>query len=74
MLDVLLAIKNNNMNRISESRYDVDYFEQLKKLLHGLIKGISEVHYSSTGIMFSHICFGNCFSQFITLFPQLAHS
>lgn len=36
MLDVLLAIKNNNMTKIPN--YDNSYSEHLKKVLKGLIR------------------------------------
>ena len=36
MLDVLLAIKNNNMNKIPQ--YDQSYVEHLKKIIKTLIR------------------------------------
>lgn len=36
MLDILLAIKNNNMSKIPN--YDVSYSEHLKKLLKGFVR------------------------------------
>ena len=45
MLDVLLAIKNNNMNKIPQ--YDPSVLEHLKKILKTLIRkgnGISQLN------------------------------
>lgn len=36
MLDVLLAIKNNNMNKIPN--YDTTYAEHLKKIMKGFVR------------------------------------
>lgn len=36
LLDVLLAIKNNNMNKIPN--YDPSYAEELKKAMKGIIR------------------------------------
>lgn len=48
MLDVLLAIKNNNVNKISN--YDTSYAEHLKKTLKGLIRKGNYVTQLSIGL------------------------
>jgi len=39
MLEVVLAIKNNNIRKIPN--YDTSHMDHLKKLLRGFVKGIS---------------------------------
>ena len=38
MLEILLAIKNNNMRKIPN--YDTSHMDHLKKLLKGYVKGM----------------------------------
>lgn len=60
MLDVLMAIKNNNMTKIPN--YDTSYAEHLKKLLKNFVrKGnyVTQLNISLEDLLKGNFCFVN---------------